>query len=123
MEEDLQKTIYDLETSLLKPEIRSSVKDLDLLLADDFLEFGSSGKIYDKKNILERLPKDTEISPVQFVVSDFKVKELGENVVLATFKTDKISPNSVRVTTLRASIWKKINENWQMFYHQGIPTK
>ncbi len=60
MEEDLQKTIYDLETSLLKPEIRSSIKDLDSLLADDFMEFGSSGKVYDKKNILERLPGDTD---------------------------------------------------------------
>ena len=123
MQEDLQNTIYDLETTLLKPEIRSSAKDLDLLLADDFMEFGSSGEIYDKKMILERLPKDTEISPVQFEVSDFQVKELSENVVLATFKTDKISPDNSRFTALRASIWKKTNGNWQMVYHQGTPTK
>ncbi len=123
MQEDLQKTIYDLETTLLKPEIRSSAKDLDLLLADDFAEFGSSGEIYDKKMILERLPKDTKISPVQFEVSDFQVKELSENVVLATFQTDKISPDNSRVTALRASIWKKTNGNWQMVYHQGTPTK
>lgn len=123
MENDLQKTIYDLETTLLKPEIRSSAKDLDLLLADDFMEFGSSGEIYDKKMILERLPKDTEISPVQFVVSDFQVKELSENVVLATFKTDKISPDKNHVVALRASIWRKMNGNWQMIYHQGTPIK
>ncbi len=123
MENDLQKTIYDLETTLLKPEIRSSAKDLDLLLADDFMEFGSSGEIYDKKMILERLPKDTEISPVQFEVSDFQVKELSENIVLATFKTDKISPDKSHVVALRASIWRKANGNWQMIYHQGTPTK
>lgn len=123
MEEDLQKIIYDLETSLLKPEIRSSTKDLDLLLADDFREFGSSGKVYDKKNILERLPKDIEISSVQFIVSDFKIKELSENVILATFKTDKISLDGDHVTALRASIWKNINGNWQMIYHQGTPSK
>ena len=123
MEKDLQKTIYDLETTLLKPEIRSSVKDLDLLLADDFMEFGSSGKIYDKKMILERLPKDTEISSVQFEVSDFQVKKLSENVVLATFKTSKISPDNNRLTALRASIWRNTNGNWQIIYHQGTPTK
>jgi hypothetical protein len=123
MEEGLQKIIYDLETSLLKPEIRSSARDLDLLIADDFMEFGSSGKVYDKKNILERLPKDIEISSVQFIVSDFKIKELSENVILATFKTDKISPDGDHVTALRASIWKNINGNWQMIYHQGTPTK
>ena len=123
MEKDLQKTIYDLETTLLKPEIRSSVKDLDLLLADDFMEFGSSGKIYDKKMILERLPKDTEISSVQFEVSNFQVKALSENVVLATFKTSKISPDNNRLTALRASIWRNTNGNWQIIYHQGTPTK
>lgn len=123
MENDLQKTIYDLETTLLKPEVRSSTKDLDLLLADDFMEFGSSGEIYNKKMILERLPKDTEISPVQFEVSDFQVKELSENVVLATFKTDKILPDNSRATALRASIWKNTNGNWQMIYHQGTSTK
>lgn len=123
MEKDLQKTIYDLETTLLKPEVRSSTKDLDLLLADDFMEFGSSGEIYNKKMILERLPKDTEISPVQFEVSDFQVKELSENVVLATFKTDKILPDNSRATALRASIWKNTNGNWQMIYHQGTSTK
>lgn len=123
MQEDLQKTIYDLETSLLKPEIRSSTEDLDLLLADDFMEFGSSGKVYDKKMILDRLPKDTEISPIQFIVSDFQIKELSENVVLATFKTNKISTDNSSVISLRASIWKKINGNWQMVYHQGTPMK
>ena len=123
MEEDLQKIIYDLETSLLKPEIRSSTRDLDILLADDFMEFGSSGKVYDKKMILDRLPKDTEISSIQFIVSDFQIKELSENVVLATFKTDKISTDNSSVISLRASIWKKINGNWQMVYHQGTPMK
>jgi len=59
MEKDLKTTIYDLETSLPKPDIRSSANNLDFLLADDFKEFGSSGEIYDKKTILERLQKDT----------------------------------------------------------------
>jgi hypothetical protein len=123
MQEDLQKTIYDLETKLLKPEIRSSAKDLDFLIADDFIEFGSSGEVYDKKMILERLPKDTEISPVKFIVSDFQIKELNENIVLATFKTDKISLDNSHVLSLRASIWRKRSGNWQMIYHQGTPTK
>jgi hypothetical protein len=73
--------------------------------------------------ILERLPKDTEISPVKFIVSDFQIKELNENIVLATFKTDKISLDNSHVLSLRASIWRKRSGNWQMIYHQGTPTK
>lgn len=123
MEKDLKTIIYNLETSLLKPEIRSSASDLDLLLADDFREFGSSGEIYDKKLILERLPKDTQISPVEFLVSDFQIKELAENIILATFKTDKTLSDKSHVVALRTSIWRKNNNSWQMIFHQGTPTK
>lgn len=123
MEKDLKTIIYDLETSLLKSEIRSSASDLDLLLADDFREFGSSGEIYDKKLIVERLPKDTQISPVEFLVSDFQIKELAENIILATFKTDKTLSDKSHVVALRTSIWRKNNNNWQMIFHQGTPTK
>lgn len=123
MAKDLKTIIYDLETSLLKPEVRSSASDLDLLLADDFREFGSSGEIYDKKLILERLPKDTQTSPVEFLVSDFQIQELGENIVLATFKTDKTLSDKSHVVALRTSIWRKHNNGWQMIFHQGTPTK
>ena len=119
----LEETIYDLETSLLKPEVRSSARELDMLLADDFVEFGSSGEIYDKKAILERLPEDTRISPAEFVVSGFRVRALGGEVVLATFKTDKILPDDSHSVSLRASIWRKTNDAWQIVFHQGTPTR
>jgi len=112
MEKDLKQIIYTLETSLLKPEIRSSAKDLDMLLADDFMEFGSSGEIYDKKIILERLPKDSQTSPVEFSVSDFQVKELSDNIVLATFKTDKILSDKSHIVSLRTSKWTKTKNSW-----------
>ena len=123
MEKDLKTIIYDLETSLLKPEVRLSASDLDLLLADDFREFGSSGEIYDKKLILERLPKDTQTSPVEFLVSDFQIEELAENIILATFKTDKTLSDKSHVVALRTSIWRKNNNSWQMIFHQGTPKK
>ncbi len=46
MDDGLKKTIRDLEESLLQPEIRSSAKELDALLDNDFKEFGSSGEAY-----------------------------------------------------------------------------
>ena len=123
MDKDLKTLIYNLETSLLSLEIRSSEKDLNMLLAEDFREFGSSGETYDKKMILERLPKDSQISPVEFVVSDFEVKELSESVVLATFKTDKILSDKSHVVALRTSIWRKQNNSWKMIFHQGTLVK
>lgn len=123
MQKDLKSTIYDLETSLLRPEVRLSKDKLNVLLADDFMEFGSSGGIYEKNEILERLPKNSQTSPVEFSVSDFEVKKLDENIVLATFKTDKELTDKSHVISLRSSIWRKAGDSWQMVFHQGTPEK
>ena len=114
---DIEKKIYELEMSLLTPEVRSSTEKLDELLSDNFIEFGSSGLIYDKKNILERLPSNTD--NVVYKVEDFNVKILSEVCVLVTFRTEKIVNDVLNCTSLRSSIWKKEGEDWKMFFHQG----
>jgi|JI9StandDraft_1071089.scaffolds.fasta_scaffold662397_2 hypothetical protein len=118
---EITKTIYDLELSLLKPDVRSSFDQLDLLLADDFMEFGSSGLKYDKKEILDRLPKNT--NKVTYTVSDFAVTLLSDNIALATFKTERVLNDIDRVVSLRSSLWRKMDQSWQIFFHQGTPVK
>jgi len=41
--------VADLEQSLLRPKIRRSPAAVTALLADDFVEFGSSGRVYDNQ--------------------------------------------------------------------------
>lgn len=118
---ELYNTIYELENSLLKSEIRSSFEQLDILLADDFKEFGSSGLIYTKQNVLERLPSNTD--KVVYLVSDFEIKSLSEDIVMANFKTDRIINDREKVSSLRTSLWRKEDSNWRMFFHQGTPIK
>ena len=77
---NVDKLIFDLEVSLLTPAVRASVEKLNVLLADDFREFGSSGEIYSKQDILEQLPKATQIARVEFSVSDFQVQQLAEDM-------------------------------------------
>lgn len=118
---ELTRQFYDLETTLLKPEVRASHEKLDELLADDFMEFGSSGSIYRKSNTLENLATNTD--KVVYEVSDFEAKELSENLVLTTCKTKRTINDVDIVVSLRSSIWKKTDGNWQMFFHQGTPIK
>jgi len=115
----LYGTIYELETSLLNSEIRSSFKQLNNLLADDFKEFGSSGLVYTKQNILKRLPLNTD--KVVYTVSDFKIKSLSENIVMSNFKVDRIINNMGKVPSLRTSLWRKEGDAWRIFFHQGTP--
>lgn len=118
---ELHQKIYELETSLLTPEVRSSFEQLDVLLADDFVEFGSSGLIYTKQSVLERLPKNTDA--VVYTVSDFTTKLLSENIVMANFKTERIINDAEKITSLRTSLWRNDGDQWQMFFHQGTLVK
>jgi hypothetical protein len=118
---ELQNTIYELEISLLNPEVRSSFDQLNVLLADDFKEFGSSGLVYTKQNVLERLPSNTD--KVIYAVSDFITKNLSDDTVMSNFKTDRIINDTEKVSSLRTSLWRKENDRWKMFFHQGTPIK
>jgi aminoglycoside 6'-N-acetyltransferase len=100
-----------LEMSLLEPKVRSSVSQLNKLIADDFIEFSSSGKVYDKQDLLKFLPTEETRN---WAASDFAVKVLSEDVVLVTYKTTKSCS-----TCLRSSLWKRNVNDWQMLFHQG----
>lgn len=114
----IHQQIHDLELSLMSADVRLSSKDLGRLLADDFMEFGSSGQVYYKKDILKRVPKTA--SQVKYLMSNFKAKELSEDVVISTFKTRRIINKEIKVS-LRSSLWRKNGNVWKIFFHQGTP--
>jgi len=120
MNEFTQK-FYNLEALLLQPEVRSSREKLDTLLADDFMEFGSSGAIYKKSDTLQNLTTTTD--KVVYEMSNFDAKELSDNFVLTTFRTKRTINDFDVVNSLRSSLWKKTGDTWQMFFHQGTPIK
>jgi len=87
-------------------------------LSDSFIEFGSSGLIYDKAITLDSLSKE-EID-LEITVEDFEVRYLSDEIVLVTYKTSKIDPKSLeRFQSLRSSIWKQEEGRWVMVFHQG----
>lgn len=116
---ELVETIQNLELSLLATEVRTSREKLDLLLADDFTEYGSAGLVYHKRDTLENLT--TNKSP-EYYLYDFEIVQLSESVIQARYKTDRTNPDGTKLTSLRSSLWRNTNGNWQMFFHQGTPT-
>ena len=69
LEISIDKTLQELELSLLQTSVRSSSRVAELL-AEDFVEFGSSGKIYNKAQSIALLQagKSYEFSVSQFSV-------------------------------------------------------
>ena len=60
--------LIELEKKLLYPTVRKSVEEVSQLLVEDYTEFGSSGKVYNKKDTIEALRK---VPTGQISVHDF----------------------------------------------------
>ena len=115
----LEERILALERKLLDPDVRASSQELDRLIADDFVEFGNSGRIWNKRDVLSALPTESD---VHFTISNFAIRELGPGLVLATYRVIRSTVESEHRASLRSSIWRFENERWQMAFHQGTPT-
>ncbi|NWJ26108.1 DUF4440 domain-containing protein [Rhizobium sp. RM] len=114
---------FSLETSLHRPKVRSSPQAVSDLLADDFVEFGKSGRVYDKQITIEALAQEEgSVSTPPLEVADFTAKPLSEDVVLVTYKSIRpLAQDQQSNEALRSSIWKRIDGRWQMIFHQGTP--
>ena len=120
MELSFKEQVFQLEQRLLQPEVHKSTDDISMLLADNFVEFGSSGRIFHKQQVGEELPNAPS---VRMTLHNFHAKILAPDVVLTTFRIVKHNETSVeKMHTLRSSIWKFIDGRWQMVFHQGTPT-
>lgn len=107
--------LLHLEQILMSPEVRASAERLDALLADNFREFGSSGRSYDKMTVITELVADPGLSGTR-TITDFRAELLETTVALVTYRIEESA-------TLRSSIWILKANQWQMVFHQGTPTK
>jgi hypothetical protein len=117
----LEQHLAELETYLLQLDVRQSTDEVLKLLADEFIEFGSSGRIFTKQEINVALQDE---SPTFRTRSDFKATELAQDVILVTYRVTRIeTPPPKTARTLRSSIWKLIDGRWQMIFPQGTITQ
>lgn len=109
--------LKNLEQRLLQTEVRLSPAELDELLADEFIEFTSTGAAYDKAQIIELLVK---AAPAQLSLEDFKATLLAPDIALATFVYHRgASKDKPAARSLRSSIWKRFGDRWRLVFHQG----
>jgi hypothetical protein len=110
--------LKSLEEKLLDSTTRHNSDLVSSLLADDFLEFGSSGRIFDKAAILEELRNETSRPTPR--LSDFAVRPLADDAMLVTYRTTRLnSSGEPTAQALRSSIWINRDDRWQITFHQG----
>jgi hypothetical protein len=114
---EINEIIFKYEKMFIDNYYRRNSIKLNDLLDDKFYEIGSSGKEYNKENVLIELQK----APiVNLEIVDFDVKMLSSAVALAIFKIMNINEDGTKVAnSLRSSIWKNVDGEWKLFFHQG----
>ena len=107
--------LLKLEMSLWIEETRNNIEFLDKVLHKDFKEFGKSGKVFNKEDIL----KDTKcVINAIFPFEELDVKSLSEETYLITYVASRKDNNKI-IKTNRSSIWIGDSENIQLIFHQG----
>jgi hypothetical protein len=105
------------EEALLDPEARRDRGRVEALLAEGFLEFGSSGSAWSREEILELLASEDYTRPA---MEDFKCDWIGDGAALVTYKTVRADAASgLRAVVLRSSIWIEESGEWRVRFHQG----
>ena len=113
----LTEKLLELEKKLLDPDLRRTPEKLAPLLANDFMEFGSSGHAYDRQRILFLLRRQI---PARLVIEEFRVFEVSASAALVTYRACSESTHmSAYRYSLRSSLWMLRGDAWQMVFHQG----
>jgi hypothetical protein len=109
----LRDQLLDLERRLADPVLRRDPSALAHLLAEDFIEYGSSGQVFDREQTLAALPR---AQPRVYAIEDYDVRELGPGWALARYRATTAGASS-----LRSSIWLRRDGAWKIVFHQGTP--
>lgn len=105
-----------MEESLWDVKTRFDFSYMNSILTDDFFEFGRSGRVYKREDLL-----DTEIEAfcAKLPLINFSIHFINLNVVLITYVTE-VGDKKVEKAN-RSSIWVKKEGKWQLRFHQGTP--
>ncbi len=91
------------------------------LLSDDFIEFGRSGGVYTKEDVVRSLVSEFIDEKEALSARDFTLRPLAAGILLLTYRSFRLTNGTEHRHTLRSSIWKFIDGRWQMAFHQGTP--
>ena len=120
MAEAVLDEIRRLEEELLLPEVRSDANRLSELLHPEFVEFGSSGTVWTRDEILLRLPAETGFSAS---ISEVEIRLLAPDVALVTFEARISNGTGGDSVSLRTSVWLRESGAWRVRFHQGTPIR
>lgn len=118
----LLETVIALERALHQQAVRLDRRRVDALLHPAFVEFGRSGRRWERAAMLELLGEST--SPAAEIHAEaFQAERLAAEVVLLTYRSAHRRPDGrLEQHALRSSVWVRTPTGWRLRLHQGTPT-
>lgn len=104
------KKILELERDSLNPVNRQSKVFWENILSDDFIEFGSSGVLYTKKDVLS----SKSLNSSEIRIEDLNCRMISEHAFLVTYMAFKDGKK-----TFRSSLWRLEAKEPKLFFHQS----
>ena len=115
----LAAQLLALEAALQSQAVRADSARLAALLADEFVEFGSSGNLWTRAATLADLPAEDFC---RRSIRDFQARLLADDVALLTYRSERHASGALPASaSWRSSLWTWRDGRWQMIFHQGTP--
>ncbi len=112
-------TLQRLEEELWVAQTRFDQSYMNEIFAPDFLEFGRSGNVWSRAELLSKsAPSIAAVLPLP----EFAVREITSDVIQATYNSI-VTYDGVVEYGRRSSIWSRASTpaGWQLRFHQGTP--
>lgn len=113
LEESDEEVVERLERELLEPTVRADSSRVAAILHQDFEEIGRSGRLWGRDAMVQALAGE-EADAVNLEVLGTE-RVTPETILLTARTTD------ARGSSLRSSLWLRVNGRWRLRFHQGTP--
>ena len=110
----LENTLLQYEKDFFNADFCRNINNIESRLCFDFCEYGKSGAIYNRSDMIGFLLNARENRDI--AIYNFSAVKLSGKVIIVHYLSHDKSANQY---ALRTSIWKHENDNWKMFFHQG----
>lgn len=104
--------VISLELELLDPVRRADADRLEALLADDFVEVGRSGRVWQRHDIIAELAADPSMLDV--LVGELAGQLVGPGLVMVRYTTERDAD-----TVHRTGWWRREGSGWRCWFHQA----
>jgi hypothetical protein len=113
---DDQEELRQLEHAMWSERTRYDLAFQDAHFAEDFLEFGRSGRVYDRDAAMLRSGP-----AIVAQLKDMRIRPLSRDHVQVVYDSIVRSAVGETLHAHRSSIWSRQDGGWEMRFHQATP--